>query len=97
MNEERILSVLRSPHVTEKSARSNPGYRQYAFKVASNATKKEVKAAVEKLFNVKVHAVTVCNVKGKAARFGKITGKQSGWKKAYVALPEGQEIDLAAV
>lgn len=95
MNEARLLSVLESPHVTEKSSKSSSGYRQYAFKVVADANKKEIKQAVEKLFNVEVRTVTVCNVKGSQTRTGRIMGRHKGWKKAYVAIPSDQEIDLA--
>jgi large subunit ribosomal protein L23 len=64
--------------------------------VADNATKPEVKAAVELLFKTKVQSVTVSNVKGKEKRFGRITGRRRNWKKAYVRLAAGQEINFAA-
>ena len=72
-------------------------YEQVVFKVATDATKPEVKAAVELLFNVKVDSVQILNVKGKVKRFGRFTGRRSDWKKAYVSLTPGQEIDFSAV
>lgn len=97
MIETRLLSILKAPHVTEKSAQSSHAYRQYAFKVASDATKPEVKKAVEQLFKVNVHSVRICNVKSKQKRVGRIMGQHKGWKKAYVSLPQDQEIDLDKV
>lgn len=95
MNEAQLLTVLKAPHVTEKSAQRVQGdYRQYAFKVASNATKPEIKKAVESLFKVKIHSVRVCNVKSKKARMGRIQGYHKAWKKAYVTLTKEYEIEI---
>ncbi len=94
MNEERLLKVLLSPHISEKGTTIADKYRQVVFKVASDATKPEIRQAVEKMFDVKVDGVTVCNVKGKVKRFGTSTGRRSGWKKAYVTLAEGHDIDF---
>ncbi|ACO73250.1 50S ribosomal protein L23 [Laribacter hongkongensis] len=96
MNQERLMQVILAPVVSEKSTRVADKYQQVVFKVAGDATKPEVKAAVELLFNVKVDGVQMLNVKGKAKRFGRFTGRRSDWKKAYVSLVEGQEIDLTA-
>ena len=96
MNQERLMQVILAPVVSEKSTRVADKYQQVVFKVAGDATKPEVKAAVELLFNVKVDGVQMLNVKGKAKRFGRFTGRSSDWKKAYVSLVEGQEIDLTA-
>ena len=96
MNQERLMQVILAPVVSEKSTRVADKYLQVVFKVAGDATKPEVKAAVELLFNVKVDGVQMLNVKGKAKRFGRFTGRRSDWKKAYVSLVEGQEIDLTA-
>ncbi|MCG9095998.1 50S ribosomal protein L23 [Laribacter hongkongensis] len=96
MNQERLMQVILAPVVSEKSTRVADKYQQVVFKVAGDATKPEVKAAVELLFNVKVEGVQMLNVKGKAKRFGRFTGRRSDWKKAYVSLVEGQEIDLTA-
>ena len=94
MNEERLLKVLLAPHVSEKSNRLTDRYNQVAFKVARDATKPEIKDAVELLFKVKVTGVTVLNVKGKRKRFGALSGRRSDWKKAYVSLEAGHEIDF---
>ncbi|HEB98591.1 MAG TPA: 50S ribosomal protein L23 [Thiotrichales bacterium] len=96
MNQERLMNVLLSPLVSEKSARLADSNRQFAFKVRKDATKPEIRAAVEMLFNVKVTGVQVANMKGKVKRFGQNIGKRSDWKKAYVTLAEGQDIDFAA-
>lgn len=96
MNQERLLTVLLGPHISEKATMVAEKSNQIVFKVAKNATKNEVKAAVEKLFNVKVKAVSVANVKGKTRRFGQINGKRKDWKKAYVALEAGQDINFGA-
>lgn len=92
MNEERILTILQAPHVSEKTVASE---RQYVFKVAPDACKKEIKVAVEQLFKVSVTKVRVSNHKGKPTRFGQIQGRKKGWKKAYVKLAEGNEIEMA--
>ena len=95
MNQERVFNVLLGPHVSEKSAAATELANQYAFRVARDATKPEIKAAVELMFEVKVDAVQVVNVMGKAKRFGGRPGKRSDWKKAYVKLAQGQTIDFA--
>jgi large subunit ribosomal protein L23 len=94
MNEERLYQVLLSPHISEKSSVAADRDNQIVFKVATTATKPEIKAAVEKLFNVQVEGVQVSNVKGKSKRFGARMGRRSDWKKAYITLQEGQEIDF---
>jgi large subunit ribosomal protein L23 len=96
MNNERLMKVLLSPVVSEKSTIVADANNQYTFKVASDATKREIAKAVEKLFEVQVEDVKVVNVKGKQKRFGMIQGKRSDWKKAYVRLKAGSEIDFAA-
>ena len=96
MNQERIFKVLLGPHITEKAATSADGATQAVFKVTTDATKREVKTAVESLFDVKVADVRVVNVKGKTKRSRHGVGKRSDWKKAYVRLAQGQEIDFAA-
>lgn len=93
MNEQRIMKILLSPLLSEKSTIANSN-NQYVFQVATDATKPEIKIAVEKLFNVKVMAVQVINIKPKKVRFGRIEGKRKAWKKAYVRLAEGNEIDF---
>lgn len=96
MNQERIFQVLKGPHASEKAAIVADVSNQYVFKVAVNATKLEIKKAVEQLFDVKVREVNTLRVKGKAKhnRFG-ISTKPT-WKKAYVKLYQGQDIDFAA-
>ena len=96
MNKNRLLQVLRMPHISEKAAMAGDA-NQYVFKVASNANKLEIRKAVESVFDVKVETVRVLNVKGKTKRFGARTGKRSDWRKAYIRLQEGQEIEFAGV
>ena len=96
MSTEHLLNVLRSPHVSEKAARIQETANQYVFEVAPTATKADVKAAVEKLFNVAVERVTVVNVKGKVKAFRGRPGQRAHARKAYVRLREGQNIDLVA-
>ena len=95
MNQERLFKVLLGPHITEKAASASGSATQVAFKVATDASKLEVKKAVEKLFEVKVEGVRVINVKGKTRRTKTGIGKRSDWKKAYVRLAEGQDIDFS--
>ena len=95
MNQERVFKVLLGPHVTEKSAMPAGAATQVVFKVATDATKLEVKKAVEQLFDVQVDDVRVVNVKGKTRRTKNGLGRRSDWKKAYVRLAEGQDIDFA--
>ncbi|ART80662.1 50S ribosomal protein L23 [Oceanisphaera avium] len=94
IREERILKVLKAPHVSEKSTMVAEKTNTIVFKVAMDATKAEVKAAVEKLFEVEVKDVRSLVVKGKTKRSGNRTGRRSDWKKAYVTLQEGQDIDF---
>lgn len=94
MNFDRAANVLLAPHVTEKATLVGDGSNQFVFKVASNANKSEIKSAVETMFNVEVDTVSTLNVKGKIKRFGSSMGKRKNWKKAYVRLKPGQEIDL---
>jgi large subunit ribosomal protein L23 len=94
MNEERLMKVLMAPHISEKSTLAAEQSNQIVFKVATDATKPEIKKAVELLFDVKVDRVQVSNVKGKVKRFGAKMGRRNDWKKAYVTLQEGQEIDF---
>ena len=94
MNQERLMQVLLSPHVSEKSAMVADSSRQVVFKVLADATKQEVKAAVETLFEVKVDNVNVVNIKGKTKRSGAIMGKRNDLRKAYVTLADGQDIDF---
>lgn len=96
MNQERLLQVILAPQITEKATRIADKHEQIAFKVRTDASKPEIKAAVELVFKVEVEAVTVANVKGKAKRAGRIMGRRKDWKKAYVSLKPGQEINFAA-
>ena len=96
MNVQRLYSVILAPHVSEKSAMMGEANNQYAFKVARDASKPEIKEAVEKIFNVVVEDLQILNVKGKTKRTGR--GKirrRSDWKKAYIRLEAGHEIDFA--
>jgi large subunit ribosomal protein L23 len=97
MNQERIFKVLRAPHISEKAAIVGDASNQHVFRVATDAKKDEIKQAVEQLFNVKVSKVRTVNVKGKTKRQGVRLGKRNDWKKAYISLEQGHEIDLAAV
>lgn len=94
ITEERILKVLRAPHISEKATIAAEKGNTIVFKVATNATKKEIKAAVQKLFEVEVQAVNTLLVKGKTKRQGMRQGRRSDWKKAYVTLKAGQDIDF---
>ena len=96
MNQERIFKVLLGPHVSEKATVLADSRNQFVFKVDTTATKLEIKKAVEQLFNVKVKNVRTLNVKGKTKNFGRTTGKRNDWKKAYVALEAGHDIDFLA-
>jgi large subunit ribosomal protein L23 len=93
MSAERVYQIILAPVVTEKATRLNET-SQVTFKVTNDATKPEIKAAVEKLFNVKVEAVNTLVMKGKTKRFRGRKGQRSDWKKAMVKLQAGQTIDL---
>lgn len=94
MNPERIIQVLRAPHISEKATIAADARNEVVFKVAADASKLEIKKAVEGMFKVDVTAVTTLNVKPKTKRMRGRIGKRSGWKKAYVSLAKGQEIDF---
>ncbi len=94
MNPERLMNVLLAPHVTEKSTIAADEANQVVFKVAPDATKAEIRAAVEMLFEVNVEGVQVVNVKGKTKRTRTGLGRRKNWKKAYVRLKEGQDINF---
>ena len=94
--QRKIFSVLRAPRVSEKTARLQELSNQYVFEVSNEATKADVKAAVEQLFDVKVEAVNVVNVKGKNKSFRNRAGRRGDWRKAYVRLADGQSIDVTA-
>jgi large subunit ribosomal protein L23 len=97
MNQERVFQVLQSPHVSEKAAVAADINNQYVFKVTVDATKPEIKKAVEQLFKVNVNKVSTLIVKGKVKRNKNGFSTKSTWKKAYVRLEQGQDIDFASV
>lgn len=95
MNAERLMQVLVAPIVSEKSTMIAEKNNQVAFRVLQDATKPEIKAAVELLFKVEVESVQVLNRAGKAKRFGRFNGRRRNVRKAYVSLKPGQEINFA--
>ncbi|MCE1176815.1 50S ribosomal protein L23 [Oryzomicrobium sp.] len=96
MNQERLMQVLLAPQISEKATYVADKNEQVIFRVASDATKPEIKAAVELLFKVQVESVQVANVKGKLKRTRHGLGRRKGWKKAFVCLKPGQEINFVA-
>lgn len=94
LNQERLITVLIGPHVSEKTSRVAEKNNQICFRVRRDSTKKEIAQAVEMMFEVKVDNVQVSNVRGKIKRFGQTLGKRADWKKAYVTLAKGDEIDF---
>lgn len=94
MNPERVYQILLGPHVSEKTTTLGESARQVVFKVTRDASKAEIKQAVERLFEVQVNQVRVVRLKGKRKGLGRRRGRRSDWKKAYVALAEGQNIDM---
>jgi len=94
INIERLMTVILAPVISEKSTMLADKNEQVAFRVMQDATKHEVKAAVELLFKVEVESVNVLNIKGKAKRFGKFMGRRNNVRKAYVCLKPGQQIDF---
>jgi large subunit ribosomal protein L23 len=92
MRQERLMTVIRGPHVSEKSHIAAE-HNQVVLRVRTDATKSEIRQAVELLFEVSVEDVTVVNVKGKIKRFGRTSGRRKNWKKAYVRLAEGSQIE----
>jgi large subunit ribosomal protein L23 len=93
---EQLMTVLLAPHVTEKTSLAMQNHNQYAFRVRRDATKPDIKAAVELMFDVKVSSVQVVNEPGKTRRFGNRNGRTQDSKKAYVSLAPGQAIDYEA-
>lgn len=94
---QRLMQVLVAPQVSEKSTFVGEKHNQYVFRVAADATKPEIKAAVELMFKTKVRSVQVSNVKGKEKRFGRFVGRRGSWKKAYVSLmpgPDGKKQEI---
>ena len=96
-SKERLMTVLLGPHVSEKTTDVADRHNQYAFKVRRGSTKADVRKAVELLFEVSVTDVQVVNCRGKVKRFGKDYGRRQNWKKAYVTLAKGQNIDFMGV
>ncbi len=94
-SQERLMKVLIAPQISEKATYVADKHEQVIFKVATDATKPEIKAAVEFMFKVKVDSVQVASVKGKVKRSGRFIGRRNNWKKAYVCLASGQEINFA--
>ena len=95
-NSERLAVVLLAPVISEKATQIGEKHNQIIFKVIADATKPEVKAAVEAMWKVEVDSVQIANVGGKTKRFGRYAGRRRGWKKAYVCLKAGQEINFGA-
>ena len=93
--QERLMTVLLAPVISEKATHIADKHEQVVFRVAQDATKPEVKAAVELMFKVQVEKVQIANVMGKEKRFGRFMGRRRHWKKAYVCLKPGQEINFA--
>ena len=96
MKREQLMSVLIAPHVTEKTSLAMQNHNQYTFRVRRDATKTDIRKAIELMFDVKVAGVQVVNEPGKVRRFGRTTGRTQDWKKAYVSLAAGQTIDYEA-
>ena len=97
MNQERIYKILLGAHISEKTSAVADEHGQFAFKVIGDATRPEIKQAVEKLYGVNVLDVTVLNVKGKVKRNFRGESRTPSWKKAYVRLAEGQDIDYSVI
>lgn len=95
-SQERLMNILLAPQVSEKATYIADKHEQVIFRVAPDATKPEIKAAVELMFKVSVASVQVAVVKGKKKRFGRFMGRRKDWKKAFVCLAPGQEINFAA-
>lgn len=97
MNKERLMKVLLEPRITEKSTLIGDKQNQFVFRVAKDASKPQIKRAVELLFEVEVDSVQICNVKGKQKTFKYEAGRRPDWKKAYVKLKPGFDIDFMSV
>jgi len=97
IREERRFKILRAPHVSEKASTAMEKNNTLVLKVVKDATKKEIKAAVEKLFEVQVNGVNTLIIKGKVKRRNQQIGRRNDWKKAYVTLAKGQNLDLVGV
>ncbi|ANO50633.1 50S ribosomal protein L23 [Woeseia oceani] len=94
LHQERLMTIIKGPHLSEKSTIVAEASNQIVFRVRTDANKAEIKKAVELLFEVAVDNVTVVNVRGKVKRHGQSMGRRSSWKKAYVKLAEGSQIDF---
>lgn len=94
MNQERLLKIILSPHISEKTTIGGEKRNEYAFEVVENATKSEVKDAIEFLFNTKVKSVRILNTKSKKKMFRGVEGTRKSWKKAYVTLQADQKLDI---
>jgi large subunit ribosomal protein L23 len=94
--EFKLSNIIKAPVISEKSTNATEESNRFVFKVANDATKLQVKKSVELMFNVEVEKVQILNVKGKTKRFGRLIGKRSDWKKAYVRLKSGHDIDFSA-
>ena len=94
MKEQDLYQVLLSPHISEKATRLADQSQQFVFLVQPTASKKDIKAAVEKAFDVNVESVCVLNIRGKIKRTGRVAGRRKNQKKAYVRLKAGQDIDF---
>jgi large subunit ribosomal protein L23 len=97
MNEERLHQVLVEPRISEKATRIAESHRQFVFRVLRDATKPEIKAAVEKMFKVEVKSVRTLNVRGRVTAFRRAAGRRPGWKKAFVTLKEGHDINFLGI
>lgn len=97
IREERLMKVLKAPHVSEKASLSLDKHNTIVLKVAKDATKAEIKDAVKMLFEVEVDRVRTLNMKGKVRRLGQRVGRRKDWKKAYITLKEGQNLDFTGV
>lgn len=97
MNQERLMKIILAPCISEKNTVGAEKQRQFAFRVMFDADKTEIRQAIELLFQVEVEAVRVCNVKGKAKVFKQRRGKRQDWKKAYVSLKKGFDINFSQV
>ncbi len=95
MISDRSYKVLLAPHVSEKSTLLAEKAKQYVFRVATDSTKAQIKVAVQDIYKVEVKSVQVINMRGKTTRFGRIAGRRKNWKKAYVSLKEGHDINFS--
>jgi large subunit ribosomal protein L23 len=95
MNQAQLMDVLLAPHVSEKTTLVGDAHNQHTFKVRRNASKLDISRAVELMFDVKVRSVSTVSVRGKQKRFGGRPGRQANWKKAYVTLAAGDDINFA--